>query len=110
MDRRRRAANSRLSRSKNSNLKSSRAAHELEFCWPDSMFTEFFWPSSTQNLLRSLRIQSFAGVDSGRGACRRRLPTLEISPPFARRISYETRLLLPGFRISGDGLTKFSVC
>jgi hypothetical protein len=40
----------------------------------------------------------------------RRLPTLEISPPFARRISYETRLLLPGFRISGDGLTKFTVC
>jgi hypothetical protein len=34
----------------------------------------------------------------------RRLPALEISPPFDRRISYETRLLLPGFRVFEDGL------
>jgi hypothetical protein len=45
----------------------------------------------------------------------RRLPTLEISPPFDRRISYETRLLLPGFRVfegcstnsAGDGCFDF---
>ena len=38
----------------------------------------------------------------------RRLPPLEISPPFARRISYETRPLVPGFRVDGGEPLRFA--
>ena len=74
------------------------------------MFTEFFLAVFNSQSPSLVADSVFCRRRQRSRHMPRRLPTLEISPPFARRISYETRLLLPGFRISGHGLTKFTVC